>query len=299
MRQILAIITIFVLLNVGFVWYSSPTTNKEPEALKAAYAQEENTVNTDRKSVLGLMKSLRTDPKPISVPKTGIKVPIITYHYVRVVPNPSLDRLGERLSVTPSLFRKELDYLKSNNYTPITLKDLDLALENKSSLPNKPVVLTFDDGYEDFYTSAYPLLKEFNTKATLFMVAGFIGRTDQLYLTDSQLKELDSSGLVEIGVHSYSHNDMSGGNVNLHKETADAKQKLESVVGHSLDYFAYPYGKFNEQVIESVKSAGFRLSASTYGGFYHSQTDRFFLYRNSVGNNFARFLTSLGEKTPT
>lgn len=228
-----------------------------------------------------------------------IDLPILTYHYFRVVPNPEQDKVGVGLSVSPNLFREQLIYLRDKGYSPIDFHQLDLALKGESFLPPKPVILTVDDGYQDFYTSGLPIIKEFNFPITLFMVAGFVDRADGRYLTSQQLKEIEQSGLVKIGVHGYSHFNLTNSKVNLKKEIAEAKESLENLLGHELDLFAYPYGRYNDQVIERVKQAGFRLAASTDKGLTHSPSFRFRLKRNRVGSNMYQFRIALGETKPT
>lgn len=249
------------------------------------------------------LKNLIIKPQEFIQPEITVKpareatinLPILTYHYFRVVPNPEQDKVGVGLSVSPNLFREQLIYLRDKGYSPIDFYQLDLALKGLSSLPPKPVILTVDDGYQDFYTAGLPIIKEFNFPINLFMVAGFVDRADGRYLTGGQLKEIEESGLVKIGVHGYRHFNLTNSKVNLVQEIAGAKESLENLLRHKLDLFAYPYGRYNEEVLERVRQAGFLLAASTDKGFAHSQSSRFRLKRNSVGSNMYQFRIALGE----
>lgn len=250
-------------------------------------------------SKVSLLKPTNTTSTPVIKASSQaplekvLRVPIITYHYVRVVQNPLQDKLGVWLSVPPTLLKQELTYLKEHNFTIIDFDELNKALKGKSTLPNKPVLLTFDDGYTDFYENAFPLLKEFNDKATVFMIAGFVDRPR--YLTTSALKEMDQSGLITIGVHSMRHPNLADPRTNLDIEITQAKKRLEEIVGHQLDYFAYPYGRYNQKVMDKVFEQGFQLAVSTNSGLEQTQSTRFRLKRNSNGASFNGFLLALGE----
>jgi hypothetical protein len=105
--------------------------------------------------------------------RPSVRVPILMYHYIRVVQDPR-DRLGFNLSVTPSDFSQQMDWLDQNGYHPIDLADLRGYLLGHGSLPAKPIVLTFDDGYRDMYTTAFPILRGHHFKAVSYVVSGFV-----------------------------------------------------------------------------------------------------------------------------
>ncbi len=101
-------------------------------------------------------------------------IPILMYHYVRVVTNPR-DIIGKNLSVTPALFAQQMQYLADHGYTTLTLHDIYCILTGAELLPAKPIALTFDDGYLDFYTHAWPILKEHNFNSTSYIITGSCG----------------------------------------------------------------------------------------------------------------------------
>lgn len=131
-----------------------------------------------------------------------LRVPILMYHYIRLNPDPN-DKLGFNLSVTPTDFDSQMQYLASNGYNSVDVATLVNALKNKTSLPIKTVVITFDDGYRDFYTTAFPILKKYNLHAESYVISGFVEGRD--YMTWAMLKEVQSSGLVTIGSHTINH----------------------------------------------------------------------------------------------
>ena len=129
--------------------------------------------------------------------EAGRQVPVLMYHAV------GDDCWGEaHLFVKPAELESQLQYLQDHGYETIFLEDLAHVEQYK-----KPVILTFDDGYDDNYTQLFPLLQKYNMKATIFMIAGDIGGPHKL--TQPQLRELTQSGLVSIQSHGWSHRNMA------------------------------------------------------------------------------------------
>ncbi|MBI3495560.1 polysaccharide deacetylase family protein [Candidatus Berkelbacteria bacterium] len=202
---------------------------------------------------------------PIANPQEfTIDVPVLTYHYIRVV-NQDQDPLGFSLSVAPDDFRQEMAYLVAHGYHTITPDDLYLSLKSRQHLPAKSVLLTFDDGYEDFYTTVFPILKELNLKATLFVVPGFVGEADGRYVSWPQVVAIDNSGLVTIASHTIHHVDVTRSHL-ADQEITLSKQMLEKKIGHEVTTFAYPYGMANEITAHFVEQAGYHLGFTTVLG---------------------------------
>src|SRR5438105_5274459 len=112
------------------------------------------------------------EPEVVAVVPPGrptVRVPILMYHYIRVNPDPR-DRVGYNLSVTPDDFRRQMDWLELNGYHPVTLEDLRGYLLGNGGLPSRPVVLTFDDGYRDLFSAAFPILLRHQFKAVAYVV---------------------------------------------------------------------------------------------------------------------------------
>lgn len=193
------------------------------------------------------------------------------YHYIRPMPGPN-DPVGQDLTVTPRRFAQQLAYLVSHGYHTITLEDLSLARAHKYALPRHPVVLTFDDGYEDFYTTAWPLLRRYYFRATIFVITGFVGRHN--YLTWREIKQLDSTGMVEIGSHTVDHLDLTTLSLPAARyQLVQSRRELANKLRHPVDSFSYPGGKFNSQVVELVREAGYRSAVTTLYGWATSQVD--------------------------
>ena len=196
------------------------------------------------------------------------RIPILMYHYVRTVTNPK-DRLGIRLSVTPKLFAAQMQYLADNGYTTLTMEDLYSILAGRQPLPRKPIALTFDDGYEDFYTSAWPILQQHHFKATSYIITGFVG--GGAYMTWDQIRQLDASGMVDFGAHTEHHVDLRGLSASrLWNEVDGSKVDMEQHLGHPVLDFCYPSGEYTSRVIADVQRAGFESATTTHYGLLQS-----------------------------
>ena len=201
---------------------------------------------------------------PTNALAVSIKVPILTYHYIASNPNPK-DRQRDALSTSPDKFEAQMDYLAKNGYTPITLDTLYGIFNNQTSTPAKPVVLTFDDGYIDFYTSAFPILRRFNFHAVEFIPTGLIGGS--YYMNWNQIKEIQSSGLVTFEAHTVTHANLASLNYAAAlKQLKDSKDVLYSQTGYPVNFIAYPYGVSNGSVQSAAKAAGFVGGLGTWYG---------------------------------
>ena len=219
-------------------------------------------------------------PLPAPVPtapavppgRQALKVPILMYHYIRVNPNPR-DALGADLSVSPSDFAREMDWIAGNGYHPVDFNDLRAYYAGRAPLPSRPVILTFDDGYNDLYTAAFPVLKQHRFKAVAYIVSGFLGRPDNV--TREQVLEMDRAG-IEIASHTVDHVDLTRvAAAQLTHQVADAKTALEQLVGHPVVDFCYPSGQFSPSVVAAVQAAGYDTATTTQPGSVHSLSDRY------------------------
>jgi peptidoglycan/xylan/chitin deacetylase (PgdA/CDA1 family) len=225
-------------------------------------------------------------PADVLAPGAGwINVPILTYHYIRINPD-RFDRLGFALSVTPADFAAQMDWLKESGYHPITAGDLSAYLRGARGLPSKPVILTFDDGYADFYTTALPILRAHDFRATAYVVSGFVGWPN--YMTAAQVLEADRSG-IEIGSHTVNHpnlTNLSYGSVRA--QLTDSKRFLEHLLGHPVTSFCYPSGKVNSMVAWQVADVGYDSATTTVFGFRHTLADRYIWTRLRVSGGETR-----------
>lgn len=225
-------------------------------------------------------------------------VPILYYHYIRINPDPR-DRVGFSLSTTPAMFRAQMQYLADHGFHVISLHEAVVAIRNHSSLPSRPIVLTFDDGYADFFTTAVPILQSHGFTATSFVISGHIGWAG--FMTASQVVAVDAMGFT-IGAHTVDHVALAA-QTPLHAtwEMKQSKLALEQLLGHPVVDFAYPYGSFNPYDMAQAKSLGFETAASTMYGAVHSAGQLFDLSRLRIGGglSLAGFAAVVGGPLPT
>lgn len=133
----------------------------------------------------------------------GTYIPVLMYH---AFSETITSGQPENIHVTASLFEKQLQALLRNNYTPVSFYDLDQYLQGKGGLPEKPVIITADDGYLNNYSIAYPLLKKYNVPATFFVSTAFAGHTtSNPHFSWEEALEMEKSGLIDIQIHGYNH----------------------------------------------------------------------------------------------
>ena len=224
-----------------------------------------------------------------------VEVPILVYHHVRQsVPTGS--RAERRLTVTAEIFDHQMKYLQDNGYHVITFATLVGHLAKISVLPEKPVVISFDDGWEDQFVYAVPLLEKYHYAATFFIVTNFVGSSG--FLSWSQLRKILAEGM-EIGSHSRSHPrlDKINNPDSLWDQISTSKQILESQLGAPVDEFAYPYGSYNAATASVVRLAGYKIARACCVG--RVQADAYALRAVMVPNDFAKFGRYLGERPPS
>lgn len=213
-----------------------------------------------------------------------IRVPILMYHYIGNNPNPT-DLQRDNLSVSPEKFEEQMKYLSDNGYSVISLDTLYAALRKQVTLSNKPVVLTFDDGYVDFFVNAYPILRRYNLHATAFIPTGLMGQG--YYLQWSQIKEMSSSGLISFGGHTIHHYSLPSVSPNIAlEELVESKRILQEQLGIPINFMAYPYGFTSESVIELTKKAGYLGSVGTWAGKIQSEGTIYNMPRLRVGGSY-------------
>lgn len=227
-----------------------------------------------------------------STPSASFRVPILMYHYIEYVKDPG-DTIRKSLDIVPFVFEKQLQTLKEAGYTFITPSQLSNIIDGKEELPPKPIILSFDDGYQDFYDNVFPLLKKYNIKVVAYIISGFLDKPNFMYSWEVQ--ELAQSGLVEVGAHTVNHVYLKGSpRITAEYEIRESKKMLEELIGSPVVSFAYPSGAFDLQAETLVKNAGYKSAVSTVPGIVAADQDRFFLFRirpgNRMGDELLNFL---------
>ncbi len=236
-------------------------------------------------------KSL-VSPKPPPIPDGWIRqvqVPILMYHYVSVPP-PGSDVYRRDLSVSPELFRSHLQAMADAGYTTISMYDLVDHLNQGKPLPEKPVILTFDDGYRDNYENAFPLLAEFGMTGMFFVVSDYMDEENPLYLSWDMAREMQAAGMF-IESHGRNHASLRNRNDDyLVWQALGSAETIEHELGVRPRFITYPFGHYDRNTIRIFESAGFWGGVTIVAGATHSTDDLFQLRRVRV-----RGTTSAGE----
>jgi len=226
------------------------------------------------------MKKIPSDVKQ-KLSLTVFRVPILMYHYVEYVKDKK-DTIRQSLNINPYIFEQQVKTLRDAGFTFMTARELGEVIDGKMELPKSPILLTFDDGHWDFDTVVLPILKKYHVKATAYIIAGFIGRSD--FMSKEELGDVISSKLVDVGAHTVHHVSLKGRPSSvLNYEIGQSKALLENTYHLSVASFAYPGGAFDQKAIDAVKDAGFTTAVSTIPGIIQSSENRFFLYRLRPG----------------
>lgn len=206
-------------------------------------------------------------------------------------------------------------YLHQHLYTPITVTQfIDERAQESCSLPERPVVLTFDDGFADFFTDVLPVLKQYGFVATLYVTTAFIngtsrwlqreGETTRPMLNWSQLIEIGASG-IECGAHSYSHRQLDTlPRSQAQDEIVQSKELLEQHLGQEVSTFAYPFGYHTAALRWQVRQAGYTSACAVKFAMSSEITDPFALARLMVRADtsvdaFAALLTGRSASVAT
>ena len=225
--------------------------------------------------------------------------PILCYH--RICPAADFGKFRS-LCVTPGNFLSQMNFLKRLGYVSLSLQNLSAYLRGQKNISAKSVAITFDDGYEDNFTQAWPILKKTGMTANLFLVTDLIGKSnvwdqnpisetmdESPLLTEDQIKEMRDGG-VFFGSHTANHIDMTKENsARVREELERSKKKLEDLTHRYDTTFCYPYGRFNTEVKRWVREAGYSCALAGDRGPLKQESDLFELRRIQVFPNTSLF----------
>ena len=222
-------------------------------------------------------------PTPIVKAGFSARVPILMYHYLSSPPYDA-DKYRVDLSVLPSEFDKQLRYLKENGYTTISLNDLSLALAGRGELPEKPIILTFDDGYRDNYENAFPILKAHGMKATFFIITDLQDIGHPAYMTWEMVEEMAAAGM-HIEIHTKSHPNLEERSDAYMEEEVGVAQEIIAFHTGVVPYFlTYPGGTYDDKTVEQVEALGLWGALTTSHGYTHTFEDRYEMKRVRIRN---------------
>ena len=218
-----------------------------------------------------------------------VVIPILMYHSISGGGAPGF----RRFTLRSDLFAAQMACLREQGCNTLSVAGL-LNARRQKSLPEKPVVLTFDDGFLDFYTDALPVLQQHNAAASLFIPTRYLGGTS-LWLRDigeggrplisrGQLIEIANAG-VDCGAHTHSHCHLDMVDPTRgRRELSQSKEILEQIIGQAVTTFAYPYGHHHAEARQWVVDAGFQAACAVRNALSHSGDDLFALARITITN---------------
>lgn len=223
----------------------------------------------------------------------GSKVRILMYH--SIAEDPSYLH-----SVSPMAFEEQMRVL-ATKYNVISLDQLVDCFNGKGALPDNPVVVTFDDGWANNYTMAYPILKKYNLPATVFVVPDWVAPCDgsqvgrrsltesrpdgKRHMTWDQIREISQNG-ISIGAHTISHRSLATLTIEEARyELLESKARLEQQLGQPVKFFAYPYGAFRDlgkDIVHMVAESGYACAVTSLSGTNGPSTNLYTLKRTEI-----------------
>ncbi len=209
-----------------------------------------------------------------------VDVPILTWHRVARFANEYTKSIPDE-TVEPSVFAAEIDILARNGYHPISQLELFNALFHGAALPSKPVLLSVDDGYVDDVKTILPILQAHHFIATFYIITGRFHEPG--FLNATEVRRLDRAGM-DIGAHTRTHVPLAAvPAAEVTDQVRGSRRDLEGVLGHPVQWFAYPFGSFDASVLAKLRAAGFVLAVTTKGGTRESSLAPLTLPRIHIG----------------
>jgi peptidoglycan/xylan/chitin deacetylase (PgdA/CDA1 family) len=212
-------------------------------------------------------------------------VPMLLYHHIEDVPA-TASVAKQRWSLSPKKFEAQLDWISARGFHPVTMEQWIAHVKHGQSLPAKPIVLSFDDGWKEHYAVVFPALKKRNFAGTFFIITDSVGHS--AYVNWEQLQEMSASGM-DIQSHALTHSRLSTlPPEKALREILDSKKILENRLNKPVVLLAYPYGSYDDDVIAAAKAAGLEGAATISGlnGGYLLRADQSYtLVRYAIESN--------------
>ena len=224
-------------------------------------------------------------PRPLTLAEMNelygpcVAAPVLMYHHVEDGQLAASNN-HTSLNVAPDKFRQQMQYLKDRGYQTVTMAALNNFFDNGVALPSKPALITFDDGYVNFYQNAWPILQEFGFTSTVFLTTGLM--ENDPYLSWGQIDQ--AKGNVLFANHTWSHKSLGGSIEAAQQEISLADTQLTDRGLNSPKTFAYPYGTVSKAATDVLGQLGYRLAFTIKPGRILCAQQRLTLPRVRVGN---------------
>lgn len=274
---ILIIFSLFVLFS-GCVNQNLQNSSSKSSKLSASSSKKNSQMAVSSSKII---QSSSSQPLETGSEKT---IPVLMYHSI-------IYQANNDARVAKEVFAQQMQWLFDNGYKTLTLEQLYEHLQTGLGFPEKCVVITFDDGYDDNYTNAFPVLKQYGFCATIFMISGNINTGG--CLTSQQLKEMSDYG-ISIQGHTVTHPYLDTLTyAQQYDELNNSIATIEAITGKKVEFLAYPYGKYNSDTIKALKALNYKMAFRMSGGFASLSDTQYELPRVYVGNSLDNFIASM------
>ena len=264
---------------------STQTSSKEPSILELTPPVPGNKISTVEEAPASIPEIGFKLPEAQLNNKEVVRLPILMYHYIDFLA-PGVSKEWQDLTVSPQTFEKQMEYLFEQNYQPITFRQFIDFLETDKEIPEKSLIITFDDGWKNQYIYALPVLKKYNFTATFFIVVNQIG--GNLFMNWKELKELLNNGM-EIGSHTITHPNLRQvPSSQLISEIKNSKIILEENLDYQIEVFAYPYGIFDSKIIDVVRQSKYKAARTTLEGVDQNIKKMYTLRATQIYDNLSQ-----------
>lgn len=274
---LIILISLAVCLTIFFKNISSSTDNNVSNSTvdTKENTQESNNTKEDSAENINRFEGLEMTTEDVGIP-------VLYYH--SVLPDSEVTTRNE-VTISPENLKTQLQLVKDLGYTTITMSELNDYIINNKEIPKKSILITFDDGYADNYVHAFPILKELDMKATIFVISS--GIDGGYYMSSDQLKDMVNYGIdIESHTVNHVHLDTLSYEEQL-KELKDSKATIEKVTNKEVLSIAFPFGDYNEDTLKAVTEAGYSIAFTTNRGLANRTDNKIALDRIYVSSEYS------------
>ncbi len=210
-------------------------------------------------------------------------IPVLIYHDISI-------HFKDEYTISPALFAAQMEWLYSNGYTTLTFKEIENFIKKGKT---KAIIITFDDGYASFMDYAFPLLREYNFKATINIIGKYVGSFiwmggNRPMLSWDEYRYIINSGLIELGCHTFNLHIKGGvttfSDKELRNDLTFFQETIEKEIGKNTEILAWPYGIYNERSIKIAKEAGFKYILTSKEGYLVKESKFHEIPRLNINN---------------
>ena len=279
LKYIIIILLSITFLILAYIFINGVTSKNNNSSVNSDNKSENSVYSNLIESIDDNIKNNNNKNRfeNVSLTSDNIGIPVLYYHSVD-------ENAANEVTITPEKLKEQLDYINDNNYVTITMTELYDHIENNKPIPEKSILITFDDGYMNNYTEAFPMLKVLNMTATIFCVGNSLDGS--YYLSEEAIKEMSDYG-IDIESHTVNHvhlDTMSYDEQLL--ELKNSKNILEKITGKEVLSLAYPFGDYNDNTIKAAKDAGYKMGFTTKLGLSDRTDDIYKLDRIYISSSY-------------